>query len=143
MAHPGSIGCRYCRSYGKIAMLRRETMIWCLFRHTASQLVRDLAVRAGTRIIIQTITLKSMQKLLRKNWYGGFDTTRDTHPVSGNFLFSGPSAAALMPLMTLMKLERPPMPTSENCPNLESSPFFYYLAPSLTKSNPWKYYEGH
>jgi hypothetical protein len=53
-------------SYGKIAMLRRETMIWCLFRHTASQLVRDLAVRAGTRIIIQTITLKSMQKLLRK-----------------------------------------------------------------------------
>jgi hypothetical protein len=53
-------------SYGKIALLSRETMIWCLFRHTVSQLVRDLAVRAGTRVIVQTITLTAMRTLLRK-----------------------------------------------------------------------------
>jgi len=53
-------------SYGKIALLSRETMIWCLFRHSVSQLVRDLVVRAGTRVIVQTTTLAAMRTLLRK-----------------------------------------------------------------------------
>ena len=36
--------------YDKNAYLTREQMIYCLFRHTAAQAVRDLVVRVGERI---------------------------------------------------------------------------------------------
>jgi hypothetical protein len=35
--------------YGKSATLTREYMIYCLFRHTAAQLLRDVAVRVAQR----------------------------------------------------------------------------------------------
>lgn len=35
--------------YGKAATLTREHMIYCLFRHTAAQLLRDVAVRVAQR----------------------------------------------------------------------------------------------
>ena len=34
-------------TYGKIALLTREAMVWCLFRHSAAQLLRDVAVWSG------------------------------------------------------------------------------------------------
>jgi hypothetical protein len=37
---------------GRHAALTREEMLYCLFRHAASQAVRDLAVRAGQRWIV-------------------------------------------------------------------------------------------
>ena len=37
---------------GRHAALTREQMMFCLFRHAASQAVRDLAVRAGQRWIV-------------------------------------------------------------------------------------------
>jgi len=37
--------------HGKYGSLGREQMLYCLFRHTASQVVRDLAVRAGQRYL--------------------------------------------------------------------------------------------
>ncbi|HUE88226.1 MAG TPA: EcsC family protein [Vicinamibacterales bacterium] len=52
--------------YGKSAELHRETMIYCLFRHAAAQVVRDLAVRLGTRLLLRRATVQTMEKSLQR-----------------------------------------------------------------------------
>lgn len=44
-------------AYGLRWRLTREQMLFCLFRHTAAQALRDIAVRAGQRWLVQTATL--------------------------------------------------------------------------------------
>ena len=53
-------------TYGKFALLSREAMVWCLFRHSAASLLRDVAVRTGSRIVIQKLSFTALQKLLQK-----------------------------------------------------------------------------
>ena len=53
-------------TYGKFAQLSREAMVWCLFRHSAAQLVRDIAVRTGSRIVVQKLSLAALEALLKK-----------------------------------------------------------------------------
>lgn len=53
-------------TYGKFALLSREAMVWCLFRHSAASLLRDVAVRTGSRIVVQKLSLTALQKLLQK-----------------------------------------------------------------------------
>ena len=53
-------------TYGKLALLSREAMIWCLFRHSAGQLLRDIAVRTGSRIVIQKVSFATLSKILQK-----------------------------------------------------------------------------
>ena len=53
-------------TYGKFAMLSREAMVWCLFRHSAASLLRDVAVRTGSRIVVQKLSFTALQKLLQK-----------------------------------------------------------------------------
>lgn len=53
-------------SYGKLALLSREAMIWCLFRHSAAQLLRDIAVRTGSRIIVQKLSATAIKAILAK-----------------------------------------------------------------------------
>lgn len=53
-------------TYGKIALLGREAMVWCLFRHSAAQLLRDIVVRSGSRVIVQKLSMAALQKLLKK-----------------------------------------------------------------------------
>ena len=53
-------------TYGKFAMLSREAMVWCLIRHSAASLLRDVAVRTGSRIVVQKLSLTALQKLLQK-----------------------------------------------------------------------------
>jgi hypothetical protein len=52
--------------YGKSAELHRETMIYCLFRHAAAQVVRDLAVRVGTRLLLRRTTVATMERSLQR-----------------------------------------------------------------------------
>ncbi len=52
-------------SYGKSAFLSREQMIYCLFRHSAAQAVRDLVVRAGERYLVQKVSLQALQVVAR------------------------------------------------------------------------------
>ncbi|MBL8028789.1 MAG: EcsC family protein [Fibrobacteres bacterium] len=52
--------------YGKTAVLSREQMIYCLFRHALSQAVKDLVVRVGERVIIKRASLKAIQAVLQK-----------------------------------------------------------------------------
>ncbi|MCQ2123719.1 MAG: EcsC family protein [Fibrobacter sp.] len=53
-------------SYGKLAQLSREAMVWCLFRHSAASLLRDVAVRTGSRLVIQKLSMSALQKLVQK-----------------------------------------------------------------------------
>ena len=53
-------------SYGKIALLTREAMVWCLFRHSAASLLRDVAVRTGSRIVVQKLSTTALKKLVEK-----------------------------------------------------------------------------
>ena len=53
-------------SYGKFAQLSREAMVWCLFRQSAAQLLRDIAVRTGSRIVVQKVSFAALEALLRK-----------------------------------------------------------------------------
>lgn len=49
--------------YGKSSSLNRESMIYCLFKHTAAQAARDLLVRVGERLIIKRATSQALQKI--------------------------------------------------------------------------------
>ncbi len=46
---------------GRPAGLTREEMLYCLFRHAASQAVRDLAVRAGQRWIVHAASASAIR----------------------------------------------------------------------------------
>ena len=52
--------------YGKRSRLRPEHMVYCLFKHVAAQLLRDVVVRVGERVIVQTISLRLFQTLVQK-----------------------------------------------------------------------------
>lgn len=53
-------------TYGKLAVLTREAMVWCLFRHSAASLLRDLAVRTGSRIVVQKLSSTALKKIIEK-----------------------------------------------------------------------------
>jgi len=52
--------------YGKSAELRGEAMVYCLFRHAAAQVVRDLAVRVGQRLLLRSVPVRVMERSLQR-----------------------------------------------------------------------------
>jgi hypothetical protein len=52
--------------YGKTATLAREQMLYCLFKHSAAQVMRDLVVRVGERVIIKRASLRVMRSIAQK-----------------------------------------------------------------------------
>lgn len=50
-------------AYGKTARLGREQMLWCLFRHTAAQALRDVAIRVGDRLVFRTAATSVLQRV--------------------------------------------------------------------------------
>lgn len=52
--------------YGKTAFLGKETMIYCLFKHGAAALLRDLVVRVGERFMVRRVALRTVQQILQK-----------------------------------------------------------------------------
>ena len=52
--------------FGQSAHLSQEHMIYCLFRHAAAQIVRDLAARVGERVVIRRATLQALQMMARQ-----------------------------------------------------------------------------
>lgn len=52
--------------YGKKGVLSQEQMLYCLFKHSASQAVRDLVVRVGERLIIKRASLRVMQAIAQR-----------------------------------------------------------------------------
>ena len=52
--------------YGKQVTLSQEQMLYCLFRHTAAQLMRDVVVRAGNRFVVQLASSQALQTIAQK-----------------------------------------------------------------------------
>lgn len=50
-------------AYGKTATLGREQMLWCLFRHTAAQAFRDVAIRVGDRIVFRNAATSVLHRV--------------------------------------------------------------------------------
>lgn len=52
--------------YGQQGTLTQEHLLYCLFKHTASQAVRDLVVRGGERYLVKHASLAVLQQVARK-----------------------------------------------------------------------------
>lgn len=52
--------------YGRGATLDRQQMLYCLFRHAASQAVRDLVVRAGERYLVRKASMSVLKSVARR-----------------------------------------------------------------------------
>jgi uncharacterized protein (DUF697 family) len=52
--------------YGQKSHLTQEHMLFCLFKHTASQALRDALVRAGERFVIKRVSLGVLQSLAKR-----------------------------------------------------------------------------
>jgi hypothetical protein len=50
--------------FGKKAKLTEESLLYCLFRHAAAQLARDLVTRAGERVIVRRVSLRTAENVL-------------------------------------------------------------------------------
>jgi hypothetical protein len=50
--------------HGRSAELTRSHMLYCLFRHFASQVVRDVVVRAGQRVAVQQLSSGALKNVL-------------------------------------------------------------------------------
>jgi hypothetical protein len=50
--------------YGRSAELTRTHMLYCLFRHAASQVMRDVAVRAGQRFVVRELSGSALRNAL-------------------------------------------------------------------------------
>lgn len=48
--------------YGRSAELGPAQMLWCLFRHTAAQALRDLSVRVGERVVVRPAAQVLLQR---------------------------------------------------------------------------------
>ena len=51
--------------YGRSAELTKRHMLYCLFRHAASQVLRDVAVRAGQRVVIEQLSGGALRHVLQ------------------------------------------------------------------------------
>jgi hypothetical protein len=51
--------------YGKKGNLTEESIIYCLFRHAAAQVVRDLVTRVGERLAVQRVSVRVTREVLR------------------------------------------------------------------------------
>lgn len=52
--------------YGKTSLLNRQMMVYCLFRHGAAMILRDVVARVGERVIVKQGSLRIIQQTLRK-----------------------------------------------------------------------------
>lgn len=53
-------------AHGKKSTLTQEQVLFCLFRHSAAQAVRDLVVRTGERVVVRRASLRTLQVVARK-----------------------------------------------------------------------------
>jgi len=50
--------------YGRTAELTGTHMLYCLFRHAASHVLRDVAVRAGERVVVRELSAGALRSAL-------------------------------------------------------------------------------
>lgn len=52
--------------YGKTGGLNQEHMLYCLFKQTASQAVRDLVVRVGERLVVKSVSVGVLNTVAKR-----------------------------------------------------------------------------
>ena len=52
--------------HGRTQGLTKEELLYCMFRHSAGQLVRDLVVRVGERSLVRTATLHALRLVAQR-----------------------------------------------------------------------------
>ncbi len=52
--------------YGRTAELTRTHMLYCLFRHAASQVLRDVVVRTSQRVVVSQLTGGALKTVVHK-----------------------------------------------------------------------------
>lgn len=52
--------------YGRTAELSRTHMLYCLFRHAASQVMRDFVVRTSQRIVVEQLSTGAIKSIASK-----------------------------------------------------------------------------
>lgn len=52
--------------HGRKSTLTEEQMVYCLFRHSAPQAVRDLIARVGGRVLVKKTSLAFMQSVVKR-----------------------------------------------------------------------------
>jgi hypothetical protein len=52
--------------HGRTQGLTQEELLYCMFRHSAGQLVRDLVVRVGERSLVRTATLQALRLVAQR-----------------------------------------------------------------------------
>lgn len=52
--------------YGRSAELSRTHMLYCLFRHAASQVMRDFVVRTGQRVVVEQLSTGAVKAIASK-----------------------------------------------------------------------------
>jgi hypothetical protein len=53
-------------TYGKSAVLTKETMVFCLFKHGGAALMQRFFTRSGQDVVVQRIANRTLQQLLEK-----------------------------------------------------------------------------
>lgn len=53
-------------AYGKTGTVTREQMVYCLFKHSTAQLLRDVIVREGERYLVLPVSLRMMRSIATK-----------------------------------------------------------------------------
>lgn len=53
-------------TYGKSAVLTKETMVFCLFKHGGTALLQRFFTRSGDDVVVQRIANRTLQQLLEK-----------------------------------------------------------------------------
>ncbi len=52
--------------HGKSAQLTQEHLLYCLFKHVSAQLMRDVVVQAGERLLVRKASAAMLQNLAQK-----------------------------------------------------------------------------
>lgn len=113
--------------FGKSAQLNRQMMVYCLFRHGAAMLLRDVVARVGERVIVKQASLRLIQQLLRRI---GLQVTQKTVgkslsrwlPILGPVLIGAYSLmdtrsvgkTAIDTFSREIEIEPPPLPDTNN-----------------------------
>src|SRR5919108_6078897 len=51
-------------AFGKRGQLTQESMIYCLFRHAAAQVLRDVVTRMGERVVVRRVSSRAAEDFL-------------------------------------------------------------------------------
>lgn len=52
--------------YGKTAVLTKEAMLYCLFKHASARLLASVAVNVGGKVLLRRVSLRFFQNILKQ-----------------------------------------------------------------------------